>query len=140
MSEHTDKPADTGLATAFSMGPVILTITRLADGHFVEVNERFINFSGFTREEVLGRTPVEIGLWIDPAQRVEGLRRLREGLAVREVEANFRMKNGELRTCRQRAVVATAAQPRRCPGGAGRARCRRADCESGAAGRAARGG
>ena len=42
MSEQADKRFDGGLATAFSMGPVILTITRLADGRFVEVNERFL--------------------------------------------------------------------------------------------------
>jgi PAS domain S-box-containing protein len=99
MSEQTDKPLDAGLATAFSMGPVILAITRLADGRFVEVNERFLSLTGFTREEVLGRTPFEIELWINPGQRVEGLKRLREGQHVREIEADFRMKNGEARTC-----------------------------------------
>ncbi|HEU5100971.1 MAG TPA: ATP-binding protein [Roseiflexaceae bacterium] len=99
MSDHADKPADTGLATAFSLGPVILTITRLADGRFVEVNERFIAATGYTRAEVLGRTPLEIGLWINPDQRADGLRRLREGQPVREIEAEFRMKNGEQRTC-----------------------------------------
>src|SRR5262245_988116 len=99
MSEQTNKRADAGLATAFSLGPVILTITRLADGQFVEINERFLTITGFTREEVLGRTPFEIGLWINPEQRVEGLKRLSEGRPVREIEADFRMKNGELRTC-----------------------------------------
>ncbi len=94
MSAHIDKRSDAGLATAFSMGPVILAITRLADGRFVEVNERFLSLTGFTREEVLGRTPFEIELWIDRGQRVDGLKRLREGQLVREVEADFRMKNG----------------------------------------------
>jgi PAS domain S-box-containing protein len=99
MSDHVDNPVDTGLATAFSLGPVILTITRIADGRFVEVNERFTAVTGYTRAEVLGRTPLEIGLWINPAKRADGLRRLREGQPVREIEAEFRMKNGELRTC-----------------------------------------
>src|SRR5438093_1072710 len=84
------------VATAISVGPVILTITRLADGRFVEVNERFLTVTGYTREEVLGRTPLEIGLWINPGQRAEGLKRLREGRPVREIEADFRMKNGEV--------------------------------------------
>jgi PAS domain S-box-containing protein len=99
MSEHVDGRFDSGLATAFSMGPVILSITRLADGRFVEVNERFVTVTGYTRAEVLGRTPLDIGLWINPAQRAEGLRLLREGQPVREIEADFRMKNGEVRTC-----------------------------------------
>jgi PAS domain S-box-containing protein len=99
MSEQTNKHADAGLATAFSLGPVMLAITRLADGRFVEINERFLTMTGFAREEVLGQTPFELGLWINPQQRVEGLERLREGRPVREIEADFRMKNGAVRTC-----------------------------------------
>jgi PAS domain S-box-containing protein len=99
MSEQADRRSDAALATAFSLGPVILTITRLADGRFVEINERFLTVSGYTREEILGRTPLEIGLWINPAQRAEGLQRLRQGLPLREVEADFRTKNGQMLTC-----------------------------------------
>ena len=98
MSEPTDNRSDAWLATAFTMGPVILVITRLATGRFVEVNERFLTTTGYTREEVLGRTPLEMELWINPRQRAEGLNRLREGQPVREIEAEFRMKSGEIRT------------------------------------------
>ena len=99
MSEQTDKRSDAGLASAFSMGPILLTITRVADGRFVEVNERFVTVTGYTRDEALGRTPLELGLWVNPAQRAEGLKLLREGRPLREVEADFRMKNGDVRTC-----------------------------------------
>ncbi len=71
MSEQTNKHADAGLATAFSLGPVVLAITRLADGQFVEINERFMALTGYTREELSGQTPLSIGLWINPGQRVE---------------------------------------------------------------------
>jgi PAS domain S-box-containing protein len=98
MSEPTHNRSDAWLATAFNMGPVILVITRLATGRFVEVNERFLTTTGYTREEVLGRTPLEMELWINPGQRAEGLNRLREGQPVREIEAQFRMKSGEIRT------------------------------------------
>src|SRR5215475_7267178 len=99
MSEQTDKRSDAGLARAFSMGPIILTITRIADGRLVEVNERFVSVTGYTREEALGRTPLQLGLWVNPAQRAEGLALLREGRPLREIEADFRIKNGEVRTC-----------------------------------------
>jgi PAS domain S-box-containing protein len=99
MSEPLDRHPEAALATAFSLGPIILSITRLADGRFVEVNERFLTATGYSREEVIGRTPLEIGLWVHPEQRGEGLRRLREGQPVREIEADFRMKGGAIRTC-----------------------------------------
>jgi len=97
MSEQTDNRSNAWLASAFDLGPVILVITRLATGRFVEVNQRFLTTTGYTREEVLGRTPLEMALWINPGQRAEGLNRLREGQPVRDVEAEFRMKSGEIR-------------------------------------------
>jgi PAS domain S-box-containing protein len=92
-------------AAAFNEGPVILTITRLADGRLVEVNERFLTTTGFSRDEVIGRTPIELGLWVQPQLRSEGLQSLRQGQAVREGEADFRMKDGTVRTC---LIFATA--------------------------------
>jgi PAS domain S-box-containing protein len=86
-------------AAAFNDGPVILTITRLADGRIMEVNERFLAMTGYRREEVIGRTPLELGLWVNPRQRDEGLQHLRHGNALREGEADFRMKDGSVRTC-----------------------------------------
>lgn len=86
-------------AAAFNDGPVILTITRLADGRITQVNERFLALTGYTREEVIGRTPLELNLWVHPQQRDDGLQHLRQGHTLREGEADFRMKDGSIRTC-----------------------------------------
>ncbi|HMQ29561.1 MAG TPA: PAS domain S-box protein [Chloroflexaceae bacterium] len=92
-------------AAAFNNGPVILSITRLADGRIVEVNERFLTATGYSRDEVIGRTPLELGLWVRPQQRDDGLQHLRQGFALREGEADFRMKDGSVRTCLLFATV-----------------------------------
>jgi PAS domain S-box-containing protein len=105
--EQPNQHPDTGLATAFNLGPIILTITRVADGRFVEVNERFLSTTGYTRDEVLGRTPLDLQLWVHPEQRREGLMRLREGQPVREIEAEFRMKIGQVHTCLMSADLIT---------------------------------
>jgi PAS domain S-box-containing protein len=62
-----------------------------------DANDAFLSASGYTREEILGRTPVELGLWVDPEQREEGIRQLRRGRPVRNLECRFRGKNGEER-------------------------------------------
>jgi PAS domain S-box-containing protein len=92
-------------ATAFSLSPLILAITNLADGRLIEVNESFVRTTGYTRAEALGKTPDALGLWADPQQRRVGLARLAAGETVEDVEALFRMKNGELRTCLLGATI-----------------------------------
>ena len=72
-------------------------MTGLNDGRVRDANDAFLNTSGYTREEILGRTPVELGLWVDPAQRDEGIRLLKEGKVVRSLECRFRVKSGEER-------------------------------------------
>ena len=97
-AEEALRRSEAKFATAFNAGPILLTMTRLADGRFVEVNESFLNTTGFTRDEVLGRTPFDLNLWVQPAKRLEGLQRLHQGLSVRGFESEIRMKDGTLRT------------------------------------------
>ncbi len=85
------------LRAVFGLSPTILCLTGLADGRVRDANDAFLSVSGYTREEILGRTPVELGLWVDPAQRDEGIRQLKAGRTVRGLECRFRVKSGEER-------------------------------------------
>ncbi len=84
--------------TAFRTSPDSININRLEDGLYVDINEGFTSMTGYTREETLGRTSVEINIWVDLADR----RRLVEGLQkdgqVNNLEAKFRMKDGRVLT------------------------------------------
>lgn len=83
-------------AKYFRVTPSILTITTLAEGRFVEVNEAFERVIGFRREEVIGRTSLELNIWETPEHRTSFLRILQEEGRVRELEARFRCKQGEI--------------------------------------------
>jgi PAS domain S-box-containing protein len=85
------------LRAVFGLSPTILCLTGLADGRIRDANDAFLSTSGYTREEILGRTPTELGLWVDPAQRDEGIRSLKARRPVRGLECRFRMKSGEER-------------------------------------------
>lgn len=50
---------------AFNAGPSMISITRLSDGKYVEVNEHFLRITGYQRQEVLGHTEKELGLWLN---------------------------------------------------------------------------
>jgi PAS domain S-box-containing protein len=98
-AEAALRASEEKFAKVFHTGPMAITVTRLADGRLIEVNETFVQMSGFTREEALGRTPVELGLWVEPAKRDEGLTQLRRGQFDRNTEVRLRMKDGTERTC-----------------------------------------
>ncbi|MGB7598950.1 MAG: PAS domain S-box protein [Candidatus Sulfotelmatobacter sp.] len=96
-AERALKESEEKFSKAFRQGPMAITITSIRDGRYIEVNETFERATGWRRAEVLGRTPLDIGLWVNPGERLElGARLLREG-RIRNVETAFRMKNGSIR-------------------------------------------
>jgi PAS domain S-box-containing protein len=94
-----DSSAQAKLRAVFELSPVIMCITGVEDGRLRDVNEAFLKLTGFTREEVLGRTTLELGVWMDPAQRERGRALLRTGQPIRDMTARFRMKDGSERVC-----------------------------------------
>ena len=66
------------LATAFRVAPFAACVTRLTDGKLVDVNDRLLREYNWTREELLGKTTLEVGLWgveADRLKMVEAIRR-----------------------------------------------------------------
>jgi PAS domain S-box-containing protein len=55
--------------SAFQASPDAISLFRTEDGRFLEVNDGFESITGWTREAVLERTSIELGLWADPDQR-----------------------------------------------------------------------
>lgn len=82
----------------FRFSPERISITTLKEGRYIDVNEEFLDFSGFSREEVIGRTSRELKVWIDPSEREETVKRLCEKGEVNNYETRFRNKDGEIRT------------------------------------------
>lgn len=82
---------------AFYTSPDSININRLSDGLYVSVNEGFTRVTGYSEAETIGRTSVELNIWVNPEDR----RKLADGLknegVVRNLDAAFRMKNGEIR-------------------------------------------
>ena len=82
------------LRAVLALSPAILTVTDLETGRIVDVNDAFLRITGYDRDEVIGHTIPEMGLWMDPAQREAGIAALRAGRPVRGLEARFRTKSG----------------------------------------------
>lgn len=82
---------------AFRSSPEWFVITTLEDGFYLDVNDAFLHTTGYRREEVIGRSSKELGIWVDIGQRDEITRILRKKGIVRNMEVRFRMKSGEIR-------------------------------------------
>jgi len=80
----------------FHASPVPVVISEPADGRYVEVNQAWVSFFGYARDEVLGRTPVEIGVWMSPEDRSDFAMRLAAGGSARNVEYRMRKRSGEV--------------------------------------------
>ena len=85
-------------ATTFHASPVAQLIAGLDTGRVLDANDAFCEQSGYPHDELIGRTTLELGLWVDP-DRMRAIRDtlLAEG-RVRELETTFRTRSGEFRT------------------------------------------
>ena len=81
--------------TAFQMTLDSINLNRLDDGEFIECNKAFLDITGYERQEVLGRTSIELNLWVDPDDRRNLVDTIRREGECRNFEAQFRRKNGE---------------------------------------------
>jgi len=85
---------------AFQSSTDLMAIQRGDRGALVEVNDVWLRASGYTRDEVIGRTPAELGSYVLPEQRVQIGDRIRADGHVREVDVKMRRKDGEVRDFR----------------------------------------
>jgi PAS domain S-box-containing protein len=99
-------------ALAFQSSASGLAITTVEDGRFIDVNPSGCEMSGYSREELIGRTVFELGLWAEPAARRRMRQLLEEQGVVRNLEYRFRRKSGEIRQGTFSAAVITIREQR----------------------------
>lgn len=88
---------------AFHCSPIEIIITTLAEGRLVDVNESFERNNGFTRDEVIGRTTVELGIWENTGKRASIVEEITRQGRLHDREIEFRSKLGAPRIKRYSA-------------------------------------
>jgi diguanylate cyclase (GGDEF)-like protein/PAS domain S-box-containing protein len=81
----------------FRANAAAIAISRLDNGTFVDVNEAFVNDSGYAREELIGRSGIDLDLWGSLADRGRIVEALRTTGSIREQEITYQTKQGEHR-------------------------------------------
>jgi PAS domain S-box-containing protein len=80
----------------FQAIPDAITLTKLADGRFLEVNEGFCAMTGFSREEVIGKIPFDLDLFVNPSERSQFIEILKQDGQVNGFELKCRRSEGAL--------------------------------------------
>ena len=96
-AEEALRQSEEHFSKAFRANPQPMSLTALGDGRYIDVNESFLTMSGYTREEVIGKTSLELRIWETSEHRAEFIRELMETGSVRNVETRFRRKTGDVR-------------------------------------------
>jgi PAS domain S-box-containing protein len=77
----------------YMTSPDAIVITRLADGWFIEINPAFTAMSGYTREDIIGKSSIDINIWKDPSDRDKVVSQLRQKGFAENFEFVFKRKD-----------------------------------------------
>jgi len=94
-------------SAAFRNAADPMVISHLDDGRIIEVNDAFCRIMGRSRDQIQGRTVVELGAWAEPERRVEALRLLRETGLLSNFPFRQRRYDGEVLHCLLSASIIT---------------------------------
>lgn len=96
-AEQALRASNERFTKAFYSNAVALSIARLADGRYIDVNESFLRLLGYTRAEVVGHTLPELNIYQSPEERANIVQALGGRGTISKYELVARVKSGELR-------------------------------------------
>ncbi len=94
-SEETLLQANDLFHVAFEANSIACSITVLETGKFMDVNAAWCQHVGFSKEEAIGKTAVELNIWGSQKSRSELVERIRETPSIQNIEGEIRSRDGE---------------------------------------------
>ena len=98
LAEDKLRESEEKFRLTFDASPDSVNINRLQDGLYIDINQGFIELTGYTREDVIGRTSLEINIWDDINDRKKLVDVLISNGFCENLQAQFRRKNGSVTT------------------------------------------
>jgi len=96
-AEEALRMSEERFAKAFNSNPHLMGITTIEDGRYIDVNKAFLRVTGYSLEEVIGHTSLELNLWVNVEDRARILEIIKKNKSIHNEKINFRTKSGEIR-------------------------------------------
>jgi PAS domain S-box-containing protein len=80
----------------FNLSPVAITVTRVVDGSFLDVNDALLQMLGYERDEVIGHTSLSVNFWMSPEERAAMVGRIQTSGSVRDFPLRARASGGDI--------------------------------------------
>ncbi|MDD1748846.1 MAG: PAS domain S-box protein, partial [Methanothrix sp.] len=108
-SEKSLTASESKFSAAFQISPNPLAITDIISSKIIEINRAYEEGTGFSREELIGHSALEMNIWVDPLERDNILRMLNSGEEVQDQAVKLRRKDGTIRDMLFSARLITVA-------------------------------
>jgi len=95
-SERALRRSEEKFQKLFHLSPSALSLSRVDDGCYLDVNDEFLRMTEWGRDEVIGRRAFELGVWARPEQRAEMISLLSNRGSIGDIELELRSKSGRL--------------------------------------------
>jgi len=90
------KESEEKFRLAFQTSPDSINITNIEDGTYVDVNEGFKTLMGLSDEQIIGKTSLELNVWVNPDDRKRMIEEVKRTGKVQNFEAKFRFREGRV--------------------------------------------
>jgi PAS domain S-box-containing protein len=97
-AEEAIKESEERFNTAFHASPNMMVVIALEEGRIIDANAEHTRITGYERREVIGKTTLDLNLWVNPEQRKEFYRIINTEGRLKNYEVLMRTKSGEIRT------------------------------------------
>ena len=97
IAEEILRQSEDKFSKVFHGGPIMMALATVEEGQFIDVNEVLCSGTGYTRQELIGRTTKELDLFVDTGKQLEHGKRIIELGRSENIEVDFRTKSGEIR-------------------------------------------
>ncbi|WP_158597904.1 PAS domain S-box protein [Noviherbaspirillum saxi] len=112
LAEHALTLSEAKFAGAFQGNPDAVSIARMSDGVLIDANQSFSDLTGYTRDESVGKTAIELKIWVHPHQHKALLQELASNRMARNVEWDLQTKSGATRRVLTNATIFSAGDER----------------------------